>query len=155
MQTSEADAARREQERSGAASKITAMPRLAITAPGGAPPSGAYSQAIEAGGFIYVSGQGPLDPKTGAVVGAAIEEQVRATLGNIAAILAAASLTLDDVVKVTAYLSDIGLFERYDAVYRTMFTPPFPARTTVGAQLHEMLVEIDVVARRPRARKPR
>jgi 2-iminobutanoate/2-iminopropanoate deaminase len=131
------------------------MPRQAITAPGGAPPSGAYSQAIEAGGFVYVSGQGPLDPKTGAVTGATIEEQVRATFSNIAAILAAASLTLDDVIKVTAYLSDIGLFDRYDAVYRTMFTPPFPARTTVGAQLHGMLVEIDVVARKPRARRPR
>jgi 2-iminobutanoate/2-iminopropanoate deaminase len=125
------------------------MPRRAITTTGGASPSGAYSQAIDAGDFVYASGQGPLDPKTGAVLGTTIEEQVAATFRNIAAILAAAALSLDDVVKVTAYLSDIALFERYDAVYRTMFAPPFPARTTVGAQLHGILVEIDVVARRP------
>lgn len=124
------------------------MPRRAITAPDGAPPSGAYSQAIEAGGFVYVSGQGPLDPDTGAVTGATIEQQVAATFGNIAAILAAASLTLDDVVKVTTYLSDIAMFDRYDAVYGTLFARPFPARTTVGAQLDGILVEIDVVARR-------
>ena len=114
----------------------------------GAPqPQGAYSQGIVAGGFVFVSGQGPLDASTGSVVGSTVAEQVVAVFKNVKAILAARGLALDDVVKVNAYLQDIGAFHEYDKVYREVFRPPFPARTTVGAALHGILVEVDVIAK--------
>lgn len=121
-----------------------------IRAGAAAAPGGAYSQAIRAGDFVYVSGQGPLDPETGAVVGATIEEQTARTLDNVKAILAAAGATLADVVKSTVHLSSIDLFDGFNGVYSTYFPDPKPARTTVGSELLGILVEIDVVAYVPR-----
>lgn len=121
-----------------------------IRAGDAAAPSGAYSQAIRAGDFVYVSGQGPLDPVTGGVVGETIEEQTRRTLENVEEILAAAGATLADVVKATVHLASIDLFERFDAVYAATLPDPKPARTTVGSELLGILVEIDVVAYAPR-----
>jgi 2-iminobutanoate/2-iminopropanoate deaminase len=115
----------------------------------GPKPIGAYSQAVRAGDFIFVSGQGPLDPHSGDICGANIEEQTVRTLGNIKSILEAAGATMADVVKVTAHLSDISLFERYNRVYASYFPDPKPARTTVGSQLLGILVEIDAIAYAP------
>jgi 2-iminobutanoate/2-iminopropanoate deaminase len=117
-----------------------------VTTPGGAAPVGAYSQAIRAGDFVYVSGQGPLEPETGAIVGDTIEEQVERTLLNVRAILEAAGATMADVVKVTVHLADIGEFERFNGVYAAHFPDPKPARTTVQSVLLGIKVEIDVVA---------
>jgi 2-iminobutanoate/2-iminopropanoate deaminase len=114
-----------------------------------AAPGGAYSQAIRAGEFVYVSGQGPLDPATGAVVGETIEEQTARTLDNVKTILAAAGATLDDVVKSTVHLSSMDLFDRFNDVYASYFPDPKPARTTVGSELAGIMVEIDVVAHAP------
>ena len=111
-----------------------------------AQPIGAYSQGLRVGDFIFVSGQGPLDPRTGDVVGATIEEQTARVLENIKAILAAAGASMSQVVKVTAHLSDLSLFERYNRVYASYFPNPKPARTTVGSQLLGILVEIDAIA---------
>lgn len=122
------------------------MPKQQITTSSGAPPAGAYSQGLRVGDFIFVSGQGPLDPATGKVTGATIEEQTARTLENIKAILAAAGASLEDVVRVGAFLSDLALFDRYNRVYATYFPDPKPARTTVGCQLNGILVEIDAVA---------
>lgn len=116
----------------------------------GAQPSGSYSQAIRAGDFLFVSGQGPIDPATGAVRGVTIEEQTAQTLDNIRAIVEAAGGTMSDVVKISAYLADIALFDRYDQVYRQHFAEPRPARTTVGSGLDGIQVEIDAVAWLPR-----
>ena len=121
-----------------------------ISAPGAAAPSGSYSQAIRAGDLVYVSGQGPLDPQTGAVLGETIEEQTARTLDNVQAILAAAGASLRDVVKSTVHLSSMGLFEGFDEVYASYFPDPKPARTTVGSELLGIMVEIDVVAYLPR-----
>jgi 2-iminobutanoate/2-iminopropanoate deaminase len=115
----------------------------------GAQPIGAYSQAVRAGDYIFVSGQGPLDPHSGDICGANIEEQTARTLGNIKSILEAGGATMADVVKVTAHLSDISLFERYNRVYASYFPDPKPARTTVGSQLLGILVEIDAIAYAP------
>jgi 2-iminobutanoate/2-iminopropanoate deaminase len=115
----------------------------------GPKPIGAYSQAVRAGDFIFVSGQGPLDPHSGDICGANIEEQTVRTLGNIKSILEAGGATMADVVKVTAHLSDISLFERYNRVYASYFPDPKPARTTVGSQLLGILVEIDAIAYAP------
>jgi len=113
-------------------------------------PGGAYSQGIAAGEFVFTAGQGPNDPATGAVVGEDVATQTRRTLDNIAAILAADGLGLEHVVKVTAHLRELRRdFAAYDAVYREYFTEPYPVRTTVGSDLMNILVEIDVVARRP------
>jgi len=122
------------------------MPKQPITTKSGASPIGAYSQGLRAGDFIFVSGQGPLDPATGQIVGDTIEEQTARVLENIKAILEAGGATMADVVKVSAHLSDLALFERYNKVYSTYFPDPKPTRTTVGSQLLGILVEIDAIA---------
>lgn len=108
--------------------------------------TGAYSQAIRAGDYVFISGQGPLDPASLRVVGSTIEEQTEATLRNVEAIARAAGGSLRDVVKVSAYLASIDLFPGFNATYERIFdTLPRPARTTVGAELRNILVEIDAV----------
>ena len=122
------------------------MPKQQITTKSGASPIGAYSQGLRAGDFLFVSGQGPLDPATGQIVGDTVEEQTTRVLENIKAILEAGGASMADVVKVTAHLSDLSLFERYNKVYATYFPDPKPTRTTVGSQLLGILVEIDAIA---------
>jgi 2-iminobutanoate/2-iminopropanoate deaminase len=122
------------------------MTKQQITTNSGASPIGAYSQGLRAGDFIFVSGQGPLDPVTGKIVGDTVEEQTARVLENIKAILEAGGATMADVVKVSAHLSDLSLFDRYNKVYATYFPDPKPARITVGSQLLGILVEIDAIA---------
>jgi 2-iminobutanoate/2-iminopropanoate deaminase len=114
--------------------------------------TGAYSAAVEIDGWIYVSGQGPLNPKTAEVVRGTIEEETRLTLSRVEKILRAAGCSLNDVVKSTVHLSDIEDFDRFNAVYKDFFkdVPVLPARTTVQSVLWNAIkVEIDVVARKP------
>ena len=122
------------------------MGKQRISTTTGAQPVGAYSQGLRAGDFVFVSGQGPLDPKTGKVVGDTIEEQTARVLENIKAVLEAGNASMADVVKVSAHLSDMSLFERYNRVYASYFPDPKPTRTTVGSQLPGILVEIDAIA---------
>lgn len=122
------------------------MPKQQITTKSGASPIGAYSQGLRVGDFIFVSGQGPLEPATGKIVGETIEEQTMRVLENIKAILEAGGAGMADVVKVSAHLSDLKDFERYNKVYSTYFPDPKPTRTTVGSQLLGILVEIDAIA---------
>lgn len=122
------------------------MPKQLIAPPTGPKPAGAYSPGLRAGDFIFVAGQGPIDPNTGQIVGATIEEQTASVLENVKLILEAGGATLADVVKVTAHLSDLALFDRYNRVYATYFPDPKPVRTTVGSQLHGFMVEIDAIA---------
>ena len=124
------------------------MPKQQISTKTGASPVGAYSQGLRVGDFIFVSGQGPLDPVTGQIVGEDVEEQTKRVLENIKAILEAGGATMADVVKANAHLSDMALFDRYNKVYVTYFPDPKPTRTTVGSvlPLKGILVEIDVIA---------
>jgi 2-iminobutanoate/2-iminopropanoate deaminase len=108
-------------------------------------PAGPYSQAIAAGQLVFVSGQRPVDPVTGALA-VGVEAQSEQVLKNVAAILEAAGSSMGDVVKVTAHLADLGDFAIFNNVYTRHFRPPFPARTTVGSQLRGILVEVDVIA---------
>ena len=115
--------------------------------------TGAYSAAVELDGWIYVSGQGPLDPKTAEVIRGTIEEETKTTLLAIERILKAAGCTMNDVLKSTVHLSDMNEFDRYNGVYREFFlsrgSTIFPARTTVQSGLWGGIkVEIDVVARK-------
>lgn len=108
--------------------------------------TGAYAQAIRAGDFVFISGQGPLDPATRQVVGTTIEEQTERTLRNVETIARAAGGSLRDVVKVSAFLSSIDLFPAFNTTYERVFDfEPRPARTTTGAELRNILVEIDAV----------
>ncbi|HEX2996083.1 MAG TPA: Rid family detoxifying hydrolase [Anaerolineales bacterium] len=124
------------------------MPKQQISTQSGAAPIGAYSQGIRAGDFIFVSGQGPLDPATGKLIHGTIEEETARVLENIKLILEAGGATMADVVKAGVHLSDTADFESFNKIYATYFPDPKPARTTVGSQLprKDMLVEIDVIA---------
>ena len=113
-------------------------------------PVGPYSQALVHGGLLFASGQIPLDPSTGELVGGDIEAQTEQVLSNLAAVLEAAGASFDDVLRTTVYLVDLAMFPRVNAVYASRFTrEPQPARATVqvaalplGAQ-----VEIDAIAK--------
>jgi 2-iminobutanoate/2-iminopropanoate deaminase len=126
--------------------------RVAVKTDKAPKPAGPYSQAIKAGEFIYVAGQGGVDPATGRFVEGGVEEQTRQTLKNIEAILRAAGSSLDDVVKVSVFLKDVRDFHAMNKVFAEFFKNPPPARTTVGVEfvVPEMLVEIDVVAYSPK-----
>jgi 2-iminobutanoate/2-iminopropanoate deaminase len=113
------------------------------------PPVGAYSPVVRAGDFVYISGQVPRDFATGALLGDDLESQTRGVLRNVAKVLSYAGCTLDDVVSVTAYLSSIDDWDAFNRVYREQFTAPYPTRTTLGAGLHGVLVEISAVAYAP------
>ena len=122
------------------------MAKQLIMPDNGPRPGGAYSPGLRVGDFIFVAGQVPIDPATGQVAGDTIEEQTARVLENIKAILEAGGATMADVVKATVHLSDLSLFPRYNAVYAGYFPDPKPVRTTVGSQLLDVLVEIDVIA---------
>ena len=113
--------------------------------------TGAYSAGVEIDGWVFVSGQGPLDSKTAEVIRGSIEEETQLTLSHVEKILCAAGCTLHDVVKSTVHLSDIKDFDRFNAVYKNFFkdVSVLPARTTVQSILWGGIkVEIDVVAKR-------
>lgn len=107
-----------------------------------------FSQAVEQNGMIHVSGQVALDPATGELIDGDIAAETRQTMENIAAILEAADASIDDVVKMTLYITDIDTFDTINEVYRSFFEAPYPARTAVGvANLAvDTGIEIDAVA---------
>jgi len=110
------------------------------------PPKGAYSPAVRAGNLLFVAGQTPRDPSTGQVIGNGVEEQTRVVLANLERVLGAAGASLGNVVALTVYLDDMDNWGVFDQVYRTVFTPPFPTRTVVGAILPGLTVEITATA---------
>jgi len=123
--------------------------RDAIQPPDVATPKAPYSPVVVSGDHVFTAGQVAFDA-TGAVVAEDMDAQTRQALRNVQSCLAAAGCTLEDVVKVKAYLADLGDFDAYNSVYREFFSEPFPARTTVQAGLPPgLLVEIEAVARRP------
>lgn len=112
---------------------------------------GPYSQAVLAGGQLYISGQIPLDPVTGQVVAGGIAEQTRQVMENLAAVLAAADLDFSRVVKTTIYLTDLSDFAVVNGIYGEYFSGIFPARATVqvAALPKGVAVEIDGIACMP------
>ena len=123
--------------------------RVPIASDAVPPPASAYSHGFRVGDFVFLAGQVGRDPETGDL-GETIEEQTERTLETIERLLEAAGCSRTDVVSCLVHLSDLSLFERYNAVYEQFFPEPRPVRTTVGAGLvHGMLIEITVVACKP------
>jgi 2-iminobutanoate/2-iminopropanoate deaminase len=119
--------------------------RRTVMAEKGPQPAGPYSHAVVANGFVFISGQGPVNPETGAMPDA-FADQVRQTLSNVRTILEAAGSSLEDVVKVNAYVTDLTRFAEFNEVYKEFFRHDPPARTTVATALLGILVEVDCVA---------
>jgi 2-iminobutanoate/2-iminopropanoate deaminase len=113
-------------------------------------PRGPYSPGILADGFVFVAGQAAVNPATDQLELGDVRAETRRTLQNIRAILETAGSSLKDVVKVNVFLSDMKDFDAMNEVYREFFPEDPPARTTVGAQLPKIKVEIDCIARRRR-----
>ena len=110
-------------------------------------PIGPYSQAVQAGNFLFVSGQLAIDPKDGKLIVENIKLQTRLVMENIKAILEAADFSLKDIVQSNVYLSSMSLFEEFNREYAKFFECDFPARATVGIELKPgALVEVSVVA---------
>ena len=109
---------------------------------------GPFSQGIRSGDRIYVSGQGPVDPDTGDLVGDDIRAETELTLENIEAVLAAAGASLDDVVKATVFVQDMGDYDAVNEVYSEYMSDPYPARSAVQVEdlPVDIGVEIEVVA---------
>ena len=108
---------------------------------------GPYSQAVAVGNLVFTSGQIPLDPATGAMVGESIAEQTHRVCQNLEAVLAAAGATMQDVIKTTCFLSDMADFAAFNEVYATYFTEK-PARSCVAVKTlpKGALVEVEVIA---------
>ena len=115
-------------------------------------PMGPYSQAVIEGDFIFVAGQGPIDPETGKREPGDVRSETKRTLENLRAILHAAGSSLDHVVKCNVYLRDINDFAAMNEVYQTFFAAPFLARTTIqaGALPGGIAVEIECIAKKAR-----
>jgi 2-iminobutanoate/2-iminopropanoate deaminase len=113
-------------------------------------PIGPYSQAILSDGFIFVAGQGPMNPATGKMENADVKAEARQTLANLKAIVEAAGSSMDKVVKCNVYLADIKDFAAMNEIYAAAFKAPYPARTTIqaGALPGGIRVEIECIARK-------
>ncbi len=124
------------------------MPREIVSSDNAPRAIGPYSQAIRAGGFVFVSGQIPLDPRTGQLVGSDVKQQTRRVLENVRAILEAGNSSMDRVVKCTVFLANMDDFGPMNEEYGSFFQGQPPARSTVQAARlpRGALVEIDVIA---------
>jgi 2-iminobutanoate/2-iminopropanoate deaminase len=122
--------------------------RQAVSTPSAPAAIGPYSQAVRAGSLVFVSGQIPIDPATGSLVGGDIAAQTHRVFQNIGEILNAAGASFDQVVRTTVYLADMNDFAAMNEVYATYFSSPAPARATVQAARlpKDARVEIDVIA---------
>jgi 2-iminobutanoate/2-iminopropanoate deaminase len=110
--------------------------------------TGAYSAGVLVDGWLYISGQGPLNLETGETIRGTIEEEAALTLSHVKKIVEAAGGTMDDVVKCTVHLADINEFDRYNSVYGSFFNKIKPARTTVQSILYDGIkIEIDAIAK--------
>ena len=122
--------------------------KQAISSPDAPKAIGPYSSALRAGQWLFISGQVPFDPVTGAMVGGDIATQTRRVLENIGALLKAGGLSYGTVARTTVFLADMDDFAAMNDVYRTFFVEPYPARSTVQAARlpRDARIEIDVIA---------
>lgn len=132
------------------------MPKQVLATPSAPPALGPYSMAVEAGGFVFLSGQVGIDPSTGERVPDDVASQARQALDNIGAILADIGLDHSDIVKTTIFLADMADFAAVNEVYAQYFSEAPPARSTIQAAALPggFLVEIEVVAARRQEERP-
>jgi 2-iminobutanoate/2-iminopropanoate deaminase len=125
------------------------MSKTAVTSPDLTPPVGPFSQAVEVGGFLYLSGQVGQDPATGKVVEGGIVAETERIFRNLSAVLEAAGRSFDDVARAGVYLTNMGDFAVMNGIYAKHFRQPFPARTTIGVAALPLgaCVEIDLVVK--------
>ena len=125
------------------------MQREALVSNEIAPAVGPFAAAVRAGEFVFVSGQVAQDPASGRLIGTDVAAQAEQVFVNLRAVLRAAGKTLDDVVRVGVYLTDMNDFARMNAVYARHFTAPYPARTTIAVAALPLgaAVEMDLIAR--------
>ena len=125
--------------------------REPVTAVGAPAAIGPYSHAVRAGGLLFCSGQIPLDPDSGELVGESPAQQARRCLDNLSSVCAAAGASLGDAVRVTVYMTDLGAFNEVNEVYGTYFESEPPARVAIGvaALPRGAQVEIDAVVALP------
>ena len=124
------------------------MPKTAFSSPDAPKAIGPYSAALRAGQLLFISGQVPADPATGALVDGDIAAQTRRVLQNVTTLVEASGLTLAHVVRTTVFLADMNDFAAMNEVYRTFFSEPYPARSTIQAARlpRDSRIEIDAVA---------
>lgn len=124
--------------------------RKTVHAEQGPAPKGPYSHAVVSKGRqLFVSGQGPVDPNSGEFIGDTFEKQAVRTFENLELIVKASGASMSDVVKVNAYLSNMGDFARFNEIYKRYFDEPYPARTTVPVPLVGFMIEIDCIVELP------
>ena len=125
------------------------MSKIAITSPELSPPVGPFTQAIEVGGFLYLSGQVGQDPATGKLVEGGIVAETERVFQNLSAVLKAAGKSFDHVARAGVYLTSISDFAAMNGIYANHFSQPFPARTTIGVAALPLgaCVEIDLVVK--------
>ena len=126
------------------------MPRRHVDSVRVPAPLGPYSAAVWAGELLYLSGQTPIEPKSGALIEGTIEEQTHRCFDNLEGVLLDAGLSMEHVIKCNVYLTDMENFQAMNAAYATRFSKPYPARTTVAVRglPKDALVEIELVAKR-------
>lgn len=124
------------------------MEKQSIRPKHGPETKGPYSPAIVYGDLVFVSGQGPVDPKTGQMMKGDVVEQFKAAMENVRILLEASGSRIENSLKVTLYLADLNDFQKVNEIYKIFFGPVFPARTTIQAARlpFDIRVEIDVIA---------
>jgi 2-iminobutanoate/2-iminopropanoate deaminase len=128
--------------------QVSKSDKKTVNSPEFPKPLGPYSHAVVAGGFVFVAGQAPINPKTQKMELGDIKSETRLELTNISNILKAAGSSMENVVRVSVYLADVNDFEAMNEVYREFFKDNYPARTTVQAVLRSgRKIEIDCIAR--------
>lgn len=128
---------------------MPAEARQAVSTPRAPAGRGPFPQAVTFGPLVFVSGQGPLSPATNEPICGSFAEQVVQTFENLRAILGAAGVGLEHLVKVTVYLSDLARVPEFNELYQRLMPAPYPARTLVAVGLRGIDVEIDAIAARP------
>jgi 2-iminobutanoate/2-iminopropanoate deaminase len=120
--------------------------RQAITAEGAPPAVGPYSHAVRSGGFLFLSGQTPLDPATKELVGGGVGDQTRQCLKNLEAVCEAAGTSLESAVRCGIYVTDMATFAEVNEVYATFFSEPHPARSTIGVASLPLGAQVEIDA---------
>ena len=127
------------------------MTRRHVESANGPKALGPYSAAVWAGDLLYLSGQTPVDPKSGELIEGDVGAQTQRALDNLEAVLVDAGLSMNDVIKCNVYLADMADFPAMNAVYARKFAKPYPARTTIAVRAlpRDAQVEIELVAKKP------